>query len=138
MCLFPFILLAHRLYNLSRRRRAGCHPSCQGGRRECQWALTRKQALGARGGALQRGHRAPLEALAQLGDAHCSVCTANCARCARVDAAEHVISQAAQERDECQWALTQPELAAKRESGRHRMTKMTRVFDQNRDSKAYI
>ena len=35
---------------------------------ECQWALTQKQTLGG-GGALQRGHGAPLERLEQLGDA---------------------------------------------------------------------
>ena len=34
----------------------------------CQGALTPKQTLGG-GGALQRGHGAPLEPLAQLGDA---------------------------------------------------------------------
>ena len=34
----------------------------------CQWALTEKQTL-VGGGALQRGHGAPLEPLAQLGDA---------------------------------------------------------------------
>ena len=35
----------------------------------CQWVLTGKQTLGGGGGALQRGHGAPLEPLAQLGDA---------------------------------------------------------------------
>ena len=33
----------------------------------CQWALTERQARG--GGALERGHSAPLERLAQLGEA---------------------------------------------------------------------
>ena len=57
----------------------------------CQRALTRKQTLGARGGALQRGHGAALERLAQLGDALGSVGTVNSAQSASVDAAEHVI-----------------------------------------------
>ena len=42
------------------------------GGEECQWALTEKRTLG-RGGAPQRGHGAPLEPLAQLGDALGSV-----------------------------------------------------------------
>ena len=35
----------------------------------CQWALTRKRTLILGGGALERGHGASLEPLAQLGDA---------------------------------------------------------------------
>ena len=38
------------------------------GGEECQWALTENQTLRA-GGALERGHGAALERLAQLGDA---------------------------------------------------------------------
>jgi len=44
----------------------------RGASKACQWALTGKQTLGS-GGALERGHGAPLEALAQDGDALCSV-----------------------------------------------------------------
>ena len=46
------------------------------------------------GGALERGHGAPLERLAQLGDALCSVGAA----APPIDAAELVIDQAAKER----------------------------------------
>ena len=46
------------------------------------------------GDALERGHGAPLERLAQLGDALCSVDAAAKA----IDAAELVIAQAAKER----------------------------------------
>ena len=56
----------------------------------CQWALTQKQTLQG-GGALQRGHGAPLEPLAQLGDALGSVGAAHPA----VEAAELVVGQAA-------------------------------------------
>ena len=49
------------------------------------------------GGALERRHGTPLEALAQLGDALGSVGTASIAIVVSVDAAEHVISQAARE-----------------------------------------
>ena len=56
----------------------------------CQWALTETQTLG-RGGALERGHGAPLEPLAQLGDAHRSVGAA----AILVDAAQLVLRQTA-------------------------------------------
>ena len=51
----------------------------------------------ARGGALQRGHGAPLEALAQLGDELCSVDTRSAAIIDLKEAAERIISQAASE-----------------------------------------
>ena len=56
----------------------------------CQRALTGKQTLGG-GGALQRGHGAPLEPLAQLGDALRGVG----AVAMTVDAAELVVAQPA-------------------------------------------
>ena len=56
----------------------------------CQWALTEMRTLG-RVGAPQRGHGAPLEPLAQLGDALGGVG----AVAMTVDAAEMVIIQAA-------------------------------------------
>ena len=61
----------------------------------CQRALTEKQTLG-RGGAPQRGHGAPLEPLAELGDAFHSVspCTLEW-----VDATETVPVQAAQAKE---------------------------------------
>ena len=65
----------------------GAEASAEG----CQGALTRKRTLGARGGALQRGHGTPLEPLAQLGDALRGVG----AVAIRVDAAELVAAQAA-------------------------------------------
>ena len=73
----------------------------------CQRALTQKQTLWG-GGALERGHRALLEPLAQLGDALGGVGAA----AAIVEAAELVAAQAAMSgarmvRDECQRALTQ-------------------------------
>ena len=46
------------------------------------------------GGALERGHGAPLERLAQLGDALCSVGAA----APPIDAAKLVLDQAAKER----------------------------------------
>ena len=59
----------------------------------CQWALTRKRTL-LGGGALERGHSASLEHLAQLGDALRGVgAFAN-----RVDAAELVVGQTAMRR----------------------------------------
>ena len=57
----------------------------------CQWALTRKQTL-LGGGALERGHGAPLEHLAQLGDALRGV-----GAVAVIDAAELVLGQTAKE-----------------------------------------
>ena len=60
---------------------------------ECQWALTGKQTLGG-GGALERGHGAPLEPLAQLGDALRGVGAA----AITVDTAERVVGQAAKGR----------------------------------------
>ena len=56
----------------------------------CQWALTRKQTLQG-GGALQRGDRAPLEPVAQLGDALRGVG----AVAVPIKAAELVVGQAA-------------------------------------------
>ena len=60
---------------------------------ECQWALTQKQTLWG-GGALQRGDRAPLEPLAQLGDALRGVGAA----ALPIKAAELVVAQAAKGR----------------------------------------
>ena len=54
----------------------------------CQWALTR-HSWG--GGALERGHGAPLERLAQHGDALCCVAASTLV----VDTAEIVVPQAA-------------------------------------------
>jgi len=54
----------------------------------CQWALTEGGHWG--GGALERGHGAPLERLAQLGDALCRVG----ASVLVVEAAEMVVRQA--------------------------------------------
>ena len=59
----------------------------------CQGALTRKQTLQG-GGALQRGDRAPLEPLAQLGDALRGVGAA----AVPIKAAELVVAQAAKGR----------------------------------------
>ena len=59
----------------------------------CQWALTQKQTLWG-GGALERGHGAALERLAQLGDALGGVGAVT----QRIDAAEHVKGQAAKGR----------------------------------------
>ena len=66
-------------------RELGCY-------RECQWALTQKRARG--GGTPQRGHGAPLEPLAQLGDALSSVG----AIAAAIEAAELVVGQTAKGR----------------------------------------
>ena len=72
----------------------GAEASAEG----CQGALTRKRTLGARGGALQRGHGTPLEPLAQLGDALGSVGTPSSAQpFVSVEAAELVVAQAARE-----------------------------------------
>ena len=49
-------------------------------------------------GALERGHGAPLERLAKLGDALGSVGTLDIAICIVVDAAELVLAQAAKGR----------------------------------------
>ena len=60
-------------------------------------------AFGA-GGALERGHSAPLEPLAQLGDALRGVC----AVAILVEAAQRVVSQAVSIiKEQCQRALTQ-------------------------------
>ena len=59
----------------------------------CQWALTQKRTLWG-GGALERGHGAPLERLAELGDALGSVGALG----STVDAAELVVGQAARQR----------------------------------------
>ena len=59
--------------------------------RRCQWALTRKQTHSGRWGALEFGHGAALERLAQLGYALGGVGTD-----ARIiDAAELIVAQAA-------------------------------------------
>ena len=64
---------------------------------------TKANMLGG-GGALERGHGAPLERLAQLGYALGGVGGA----AANINAAELVVGQTAEERRrECQWALTQ-------------------------------
>ena len=62
----------------------------QGRREECQRALTQKQTLRG-GGALKRGQGAPLEPLAELGDALSGVG----AIAANVEAAELAAGQAA-------------------------------------------
>ena len=62
-----------------------------GGADECQWALTERRPLGGGGGALERGHGAPLEPLAQLGDALRSVGALSTI----VEAAELVVAQTA-------------------------------------------
>ena len=59
----------------------------------CQWALTLKRAL-VGGCALQRGHGAPLERLAQLGNALGGVA----AEAVKAEAAELVLGQAAKAR----------------------------------------
>ena len=59
----------------------------------CQWALTQKRTLWG-GGALERGHGAPLEPLAQLDDALRGVG----ALALPIDAAEPVFAQAAKGR----------------------------------------
>ena len=59
----------------------------------CQWALTQKQTLRG-GGAPKRGHGAPLEPLAELGDALGGVG----AVAITIDAAELVGIQAAKAR----------------------------------------
>ena len=80
----------------------------------CQRALTQKQTLFG-GGALQRGHSAPLEPLAQLGDALGGVGTAaaivkqlvaNQLVAAQLVAAQAAMGWARMVRDECQRALT--------------------------------
>ena len=54
------------------------------------------------GGALERGHGAPFERLAQLGDALGGVG----AIAITIDAAELVVVQTAMGKEACQWALT--------------------------------
>jgi hypothetical protein len=67
----------------------------------CQWALTR-HSWG--GGALERGHGAPLERLAQLGDGLGGVGTLDFAISILVVAAERVAGQAvSMTKEECQW-----------------------------------
>jgi hypothetical protein len=66
-----------------------------------QWALTGKQTL-LGGGALERDHGAPLESLAQLGDALGVVGPLAMI----VEDAEMVAGQTAMGKEECQWALT--------------------------------
>ena len=71
---------------------------------KCQRALTEKRTLSGRGGcALERGHGAPLESLAQLGDALRGVGAVT----PEVYATELVERQTAMRRMWCQWALTQ-------------------------------
>ena len=55
------------------------------------------------GGALKRGHGAPFERLAQLGDALGGVG----AIAITIDAAELVVVQTAMGKEACQWALTE-------------------------------
>ena len=75
----------------------------EAGAEACQRALTQKRTLGG-GGALERGHGAPLEPLAQLGDALGGVGAGGVgavgvgAVAAIVDAAELVVAQAAKGR----------------------------------------
>ena len=57
---------------------------------QCQWALTQRQTLWG-GGALERGHSAPLERLANLSDALGGVGAGP----PESDATERVVSQAA-------------------------------------------
>ena len=59
----------------------------------CQWALTQKQTLRG-GGAPKRGHGAPLEPLAELGDALGGVGAVTLS----IEAAELVVIQAAKGR----------------------------------------
>jgi hypothetical protein len=61
----------------------------------CQWALIEIRARGGVGGALERSHGAPLEPLAQLGDALRGVGTLDIATIIFVEAAEMVPGQAA-------------------------------------------
>ena len=62
-------------------------------------AVTQKHSGG--GGALERGHRASLECLAQLGDALGGV-----GAFSKLEAAQHVVGQAvSMTKEECQWAL---------------------------------
>ena len=71
----------------------------------CQWALTVRRTLGG-GGALERGHGALLERLAQLGDALSGVLAVT--NTITVEATELVHRQAAQGGEgQCQWALTE-------------------------------
>ena len=72
--------------------------------RLCQRALTERRAVWG-DDALERGHGAPLERTAQLGDALSGVG----AVAITIDAAELVEGQAAtgRRRSECQWALTE-------------------------------
>ena len=70
----------------------------------CQWGADRKaNALGARGGALQRGHGAPLEALAQLDDAHRGVGAVTLI----IETEERVAAQAAKGRRSVNGPLTE-------------------------------
>ena len=70
----------------------------------CQRAQTQKRTLGV--ATPERGHGAPLEPLAQLGEAQGGVGTLGIAINILVEAAELVAIQAAKEGEECQWALT--------------------------------
>ena len=76
----------------------------EAGGEACQGALTERRAVWG-GDALERGHGAPLERTAQLGDALSGVG----AVAILIDAAELVAGQAAtgRRRSECQWALTE-------------------------------
>ena len=65
----------------------------EAGAEACQGALTLKRTLGG-GGALERGHGAPLERLAQLGYALGGVGAA----ATSINAAELVVGQTAEER----------------------------------------
>ena len=70
----------------------------------CRRAQTQKRTLGV--ATPERGHGAPLERLAQLGEAQGGVGTLGIAIIVLVEAAELVAVEAAKEGEECQWALT--------------------------------
>ena len=70
----------------------------------CQRAQTQKRTFGV--ATPERGHGAPLEPLAQLGEAQGGVGPLGIAIIILVEAAELVAVQAAKGGEECQWALT--------------------------------
>ena len=77
---------------------------------QCQRATdTNKRTLGG-GGALERGHRASLERLAELGEARSGVGALSI-----LDAAQRVVGQAVSKtKEECQGALTQKQTLGRR------------------------
>ena len=70
----------------------------------CRRAQTQERTLGV--ATTERGHGAPLEPLAQLGEAQGGVGPLGIAILIVVEAAELVAVQAAKEGEEGQWALT--------------------------------